>query len=647
MAGVLLWLAAGMMVLVALRSLWLTVQSVLMGGGGRPARKKRRFEDYLLDDTVAPGGAPTGAVSASIASAELLEQAYRFANDGGLPVLILYGTEYGFSREVAYRLAETLRTASSGALSPRVMNMLHFELIQWSEEPVVLVVCSTTGDGVVPSDARPFADQLESGALTLRPDLHYSVLALGDKGYPHFCRAGKHFEALLRERSGQQAARLAERSDIDQEDWHAIEAWFGSVQQALRVELLHALGLQPHRDYLRDSIVKGGAMIADLANDVSRKYTKDNPYWATMVVKRPLTVQVEPDDKETVHIELDLGDSGIRYVPGDALGVVPRNCPAEVRRTLAALHMSGIEQAESGETVREFLERRADLKNLRPELLFRVLADSLSDVEAPAERQRASQLWTEAPPSYLRERELADVLLEFPSARIAPHRVPQMVRALQPRFYSIASSPVVHGERRVALTVAVVRYRTLGRDRQGVTTCYLADRVHLRDTVPVFLSRNPNFRLPVDDAVPIVMIGPGTGIAPFRAFAAERRTARGRTLLFFGSRHRERDFLYRDELEEMARRGELELYTAFSRDQSQKYYVQHRMLERAADLCTLIDRQGAYVYVCGDALHMARDVDKALRTILREHAGLNAADTDAYMERLEREARYQRDVWVE
>eukprot|EP00166_Cyanidium_caldarium_P001813 ctg_194.g133 len=217
----------------------------------------------------------------------------------------------------------------------------------WSEEPVVLVVCSTTGDGVVPSDARPFADQLESGALTLRPDLHYSVLALGDKGYPHFCRAGKHFEALLRERSGQQAARLAERSDIDQEDWHAIEAWFGSVQQALRVELLHALGLQPHRDYLRDSIVKGGAMIADLANDVSRKYTKDNPYWATMVVKRPLTVQVEPDDKETVHIELDLGDSGIRYVPGDALGVVPRNCPAEVRRTLAALHMSGIEQAES------------------------------------------------------------------------------------------------------------------------------------------------------------------------------------------------------------------------------------------------------------------------------------------------------------
>lgn len=668
--GVLLLLFATITLFYAFRTF---MASVAAGGGGggdkSSARKMWRFEDFLVDGSVPAGGGGAasgdgdgadGPLSEADAAAQLERQVFEFASDGGAPVLLLYGTEYGFSREVAHKLAEELQRSSGGAVSPRVLNMMHFQLLDWARERTALVVCSTTGDGVVPNDARPFADQIESGALTVPSGVRYSVLALGDRGYPHFCRAGRTFDELF---AAGGAHRMAARVEVDQEDWGEIDHWFATIKQQQQQQQLGDGGVAngnapapaPAHDYLRANIAAGGALIAELANDVARKYTRDTPYHAAVTAKRPISSTGRPDDKETVHVEFNLGDSGMTYTPGDALGVVPTNCPDEVQRTLEALRMRGTEQADVGVSVRDFLARRADLKNLRRDLLLAMAeaavdegegarARALCPVAAGAGDAEANRQLD----AYLDEREFSDVLRDFPSARFKPSRLPQLLKLLQPRFYSISSSPTAHGAATVSATVAVVRYRSLGAARKGVATCYLADRVRAHDTVPVFLSRNPAFRLPDDASRHVLMIGPGTGVAPFRAFVAERRLRQGtgRTVLYFGSRYRERDFLYRDEFEALHRDGHVELVTAFSREQAEKVYVQHRLMENGADVYALME-DGAHVYVCGDALRMARDVDAALRAILRAHGGMAAAAAEAYMQRLERERRYQRDVWVE
>jgi sulfite reductase (NADPH) flavoprotein alpha-component len=656
MLGLVLILVAFWLVIHSLRSLWNgpSHSRAKKVKGGKPARRNR-FEDFLLDDKVNVGravGANLGngeAVTATDASAKLIQESFEHAVEGGFPVLILYGTEYGFSRQVARHVAAELSQRLGGRISPRVMNMLHHQVVDFQREKVLLIICSTTGDGVVPSDARELADRLEAQTVTLSKDARYAVLALGDRAYPHFCRAGRLFSEWLQSVLPREDAELTSRVEVDQEDWPVINGWLASVIQALDTQLAGAIAVPSETDYLRENIHRDGSLLAELANDSSRRYSKDTPYMARMVVKRLLTRIVEPDDKETYHIELDITGSGLNYTPGDALGIVPRNAPEVVRETLAALHMSGDELVDGSCSVRQWLEEKADLKHLRGTVLFGLLVESLTGTSAHSERELAEKLAqdSQAALAFFHGRELADVLLSFPSARIPVSKLPEIVRPLQPRFYSIASSPVVHSADRIALTVATVRYHSHGRDHKGVATCYLADLVHPNDLVPVFLSRNPHFRLVSDPRCPVIMVGPGTGVAPFRAFVAERRTCPGRTLLFFGSRHHDRDFLYADEFKALAKAGNLELYTAFSRDQAEKRYVQHRLLEKSTDLYQLVWEQGAYIYVCGDAARMARDVDQAFRKILAMEGSLDAAQVEAFMQQLERSQRYQRDVWVE
>ena len=378
-------------------------------------------------------------------------------------------------------------------------------------------------------------------------------------------------------------------------------------------------------------------------------YTKDNPFLARLVENRRLSAA--ESEKDTRHFVIDIAGSGFDYQAGDSLGVYPTNDAGAVAEVLAAVGATGEELVQvprepGAMTLREALTRRLSLAGpTRRTMQF--LAEKATDV---AEHKRLVALLaagaTDTLAAYLAQREFIDVLTEFPSARPTPQELVEQMRRLVPRLYSIASSPLKHPTE-IHLLVAVVRYMSNNRPRLGVCSTYLAERVEPGEsTLPVFLTSS-HFRLPPDDATDVIMVGPGTGLAPFRAFLQEReaRGATGRNWLFFGDQRRATDFLYEEELEAMQTRGILHrLDTAFSRDQANKVYVQDRMRENAAELWAWLQR-GAAFYVCGDARRMAKDVDQTLHLIVEEQGGLDPVATTDYVKALKRDKRYQRDVY--
>lgn len=378
-------------------------------------------------------------------------------------------------------------------------------------------------------------------------------------------------------------------------------------------------------------------------------FTKDNPFPARVTENRLLS---KPGSgKETRHFVVDLTGSGLHYHPGDSLGVFPSNRPSEVAGILELLGAGGEEpvllpKAEAPIPLREALESKLALSG--PTRRFVEALEARAS--APAEKARLAGLL--APESkdllagFLEQREFIDLLAEFPSARPKPQEFAGHLRRLMPRLYSIASSPRLHPTE-IHLTVAVVRYETNGRSRVGVCSSYLADRVQVGSTpVPVFVSHS-HFGPPEDASRDAIMVGPGTGIAPFRAFVQERAAAgaAGRNWLFFGDQHAATDFLYEEEWREHLAAGRLaRLDTAFSRDQVGKIYVQDRMREHAAELWAWLSR-GAHFYVCGDAKRMAKDVDTALHDIVAEHGGMTPEGAAAYVREMKKQRRYQRDVY--
>jgi sulfite reductase (NADPH) flavoprotein alpha-component len=378
-------------------------------------------------------------------------------------------------------------------------------------------------------------------------------------------------------------------------------------------------------------------------------YTKDNPFPALITENRLLT---KPGSgKETRHLVVALTGSGLHYQAGDSLGVLPSNRPSEVAEVLARLGATGDEpvllpRAGAPLPLRQALESRLALAAPTRRMIETLAARAA----APAERARLEGLL--APEAgdllagYLAEREFVDLLEEYPSARLAAQEFTDHLRRLQPRLYSIASSPRVFPEE-IHLTVAVVRYRTNGRERAGVCSTFLADRALVGTTpVPVFVSHS-HFKPPEDPARDLIMVGPGTGVAPFRAFVQDRAAAgaTGRSWLFFGDQRRGTDFLYEDEWRDALGRGTLtRLDTAFSRDQPAKVYVQDRLREQAAELWAWI-AGGAAFYVCGDAKRMARDVDTALQAVIAGQGGLTPEGAAEYVKQMKKEKRYQRDVY--
>lgn len=378
----------------------------------------------------------------------------------------------------------------------------------------------------------------------------------------------------------------------------------------------------------------------------SVEYSRKNPFPAALKVNQKLTLQ--GSGKDTRHYELSLEGSGLDYVVGDSMGVYCMNDPALVDEILERLGFTGDEMvtspAKRDVPVRQALLEdsiitQPDRKFLKAVVERADAAPLLSELLTPERKDDLNE--------YLWGMEVVDFLLEHPSMRFEPQEFVATLRKLLPRLYSIASSLKAYPEQ-VHFTIATVQYTSHGRLRKGVCSNWLAERVGPNDPVPVFIHTAKGFRLPDDPATPVVMVGPGTGIAPFRAFLQERKAigATGKNWLFFGEQHEKSDFFYRNEFEGYMKDGILtRLDTAFSRDQEHKIYVQHRMLENARELWEWIDAKGADFFVCGDATRMAKDVDNALHQIIREQGGKSPEEAAAYVEAMKKDHRYKRDVY--
>jgi sulfite reductase (NADPH) flavoprotein alpha-component len=548
------------------------------------------------------------------------------------PLLVLYGSQTGTAEQLAKRLAaESIKRR----FAPRLMEMNACPPAELARASRLVVITSTWGDGDPPDNAAAFWAQLNSETAPQLGQLHFSVLALGDRNYSDFCGAGKKLDARL-EVLG--AKRVAARADCDTDYETTAKAWMEELWPALSQVKGHGGEME---------VSKHLVSVPPLAGSVGETvpaYGRHHPFPARLMANRRLNGPGSA--KDTRHFELSIEGSGLSYQVGDALGVMPSNCPVLADEIISALGCDGEEAVLDAKGVETSL-RSALLRGhviTRPTTrLLEVLAEESGDAGL------AALLAPERKPEldkFIYGREVIDLLLQYPGVKLAPSRFAGLLGKLQPRLYSISSSPKAHpGE--VHLTVAAVRYESYGRSRKGVCSTFLADRVDAGTTVPVFFQSAPGFRLPRDLATPVIMIGPGTGVAPFRAFLEERRAlgATGRNWLFFGDQHQGCDFLYREQLEAMLREGILtRLDLAFSRDQAERIYVQTRMRESGKELWAWLE-EGAHLYVCGDAKRMAKDVETALIEIIQKAGGRNANQADEYVRQLKSEKRYQRDVY--
>ena len=381
-----------------------------------------------------------------------------------------------------------------------------------------------------------------------------------------------------------------------------------------------------------------------MSADPTALYSHKNPFPAKLPINRRLTGPGSA--KDTRHFEVDISGSGITYEVGDSLGVFPTNNPSLVEEVIALLGLTGEEEVVDTNSqpvsLREALTRFYVITEMDKKLLAAIAEKEPAAAKFIAMVTPEGKADLEA---YLYGREVIDALLEFPAAKFTAGEFVKVLRKLQPRLYSIASSPKAHPDA-VHLTVAAVRYESNGRKREGICSTFLADRAEAAP-VPVFVHTAKHFRVPENLSTPVIMVGPGTGIAPFRAFLQERKAAggTGKNWLFFGDQKAATDFLYRDELEAYQQEGVLhELSLAFSRDQAEKIYVQHRMIEKAAELYAWLEA-GACFYVCGDASRMARDVDAALHQVVEKAGGKSPEEAAAYVEELKKSKRYRKDVY--
>ena len=538
-----------------------------------------------------------------------------------LRVAVISASQTGNARKVAAELQQRLAAASVNAVHAAAAD---YKPKNIAGEQLVLLVTSTQGEGEPPEEALSLYKLLSGKKAPNLSGLKFAVLGLGDSSYPMFCGAGKSFDELLAKLGGE---RLLERQDCDLEYQAEAAAWLDKI-----VPLVGSLAAAPAAAATGTGNASGSPAAAPAS-----AYNKANPFPATLLARQKITGR--DSEKDVRYIEIDLSGSGLQYRAGDALGVWFENDPAVVDEILAAVSLKGDEPVNAGgqgKTVREALLHDWEIGLNTPQFV-----QGYAEISGNPELKQAAADAS----AYAAANPIAGIVSQYPAALTA-EQLAGLLRPLAPRLYSISSAPEEVGEE-VHLTVGVLRYEHNGISRTGAASGFLGERLEEEGSVRVFVEENPRFRLPENPDTPVIMIGAGTGVAPFRAFMQQRAANgdSGKNWLIFGNQHFTQDFLYQTEWQGWAKDGLLNKYDfAWSRDQEEKIYVQHKIREEAAELWQWL-QQGAHIYVCGDASRMAKDVEQALLDTIAEQGGLSADDADEYLDNLRQEGRYQRDVY--
>lgn len=569
-------------------------------------------------------------INASVSQGTIAAHAQAVPATGAQPaatLTILYGSQTGNAEGIGEQLKVV---AEAKGFVVQLVGMDNYKPKQLKKEQNLVVLVSTHGEGEPPDNAIELHEYLHGKKAPKLEGLRFAVLALGDASYEFFCQTGKDFDAQLEKLGGTRAADRVD-CDVDYED--AAAAFVEKMVDTFADDLVDNAA---HPTVTSMPGLAAGAPVADA-------YTRKSPYTAEVLAN--VVLNGRGSAKEVRHIELSTEGSGLIWQPGDSLGVLPENSPAVVSELIASLDMNADEQvtgADGATTLRTALTREFEITTLtRPFVQkYAQLAKSKKLDALLDEGQRSGFA------EYLDGRQVIDLVENFPVKGLAGGEFVRLLRKLPPRLYSIASSHAANPDE-VHLTVATVRYESNGRAREGVASTQLADRIGEDGQLPIYVDRNKNFKLPDSGDTPVIMIGPGTGVAPFRAFMQEREEqgAKGKNWLFFGAQHFLTDFLYQSEWLKWRQQKRLSrIDVAFSRDQQQKIYVQDKLHESAKEIYAWL-QGGAHIYVCGDAGAMAHDVHKTLIGIAEHEGGMSADAAAAYVQQLQKDKRYQRDVY--
>ncbi|MGK9266829.1 assimilatory sulfite reductase (NADPH) flavoprotein subunit [Bacillus inaquosorum] len=569
---------------------------------------------YLSAQTVSAqetAGAPA-AVSAAAAAPAVSKE-----------VTVLYGSQTGNAQGLAENAGKQLEQRG---FQVTVSSMSDFKPNQLKKVNNLLIVVSTHGEGEPPDNALSFHEFLHGRRAPKLEDLRFSVLALGDSSYEFFCQTGKEFDQRLEELGGK---RISPRVDCDLDYDEPAAEWLESVFKGLS----EAGG--------------GSAAPAPAASPQTGEssYSRTNPFRAEVLEN--LNLNGRGSNKETRHVELSLEGSGLTYEPGDSLGVYPENDPELVELLLKEMNWDPEEIVT--------LNKQGDVRPLKEALisyyeitvLTKPLLEQAAQLTGSNELRELLASGNEGNvKAYIEGRDLLDLIRDYGPFSVSAQEFVSILRKMPARLYSIASSLSANPDE-VHLTIGAVRYDAHGRERKGVCSILCAERLQPGDTLPVYVQHNQNFKLPKDPETPIIMVGPGTGVAPFRSFMQEREEtgAEGKAWMFFGDQHFVTDFLYQTEWQNWLKDGVLtKMDVAFSRDTEEKVYVQHRMLEQSAELFEWL-QEGAAVYICGDEKHMAHDVHNTLLEIIEKEGNMSREEAEAYLADMQQQKRYQRDVY--
>ncbi|MGY3570866.1 assimilatory sulfite reductase (NADPH) flavoprotein subunit [Vibrio paucivorans] len=556
------------------------------------------------------------------ASAPITQAAATVVSKPAGKLTIIYASQTGNAKGVAESLENEARQAG---IEAQLYDASDYKGKSLAKETHVIIVASTNGEGEAPDNAIELHEFLQSKKAPKLPNLKYGVIGLGDSSYEFFCQTGKDFDSYLAKLG---ATSFIDRIDCDVDYEAPASEWRSKALDLVQEEL--ASGSEAEVVQLPVGQAAAG----------HSQYTKQNPYTATLLTSQKITGR--DSGKDVRHIEIDLEESGITYQPGDALGVWYENSSDLANEILAKVGLSGVESVEvDGESlsIHSALVSKYEITTSNPQLVtkFAELSGSKKLQKLVEDKDKLRE--------YAGNTQVVDVIAEK-KTKLSAEELVGLLRRLTPRLYSIASAQSEVDEE-VHLTVGLVEYQKGDSTRYGGASSYLAQRLEEGGEVKVFIENNNNFKLPQDDSVPVIMIGPGTGIAPFRSFIQERdnRDAEGKNWLFFGDRTFTQDFLYQVEWQKYLKSGLVNrLDVAFSRDQHEKVYVQHRILEQAEQVWQWI-QEGAYLYVCGDATRMAKDVHEAFIAVAEQEGKMSRDDAEEFINNLRKEKRYQRDVY--